>query len=375
MKPKTKVLFLIQDLKHGGAEKVLVNLANNLDKTKYDVTVKTLFNKGVHIKNIKNDVTYIKGLPFEFRGNSHIIKKIPPKWLYRFFVKDKYDIVAAFLEGNATRVLSGCTDEKTKKVAWIHIEMPSIKTSFSSNDEAAREYSKFDDIICVSETVKEAFEKAANKKFENIEVLYNVNETEQIIEKSNEIIDDIKFNKDKINLISVAKMVPSKGYDRLIPVIAKLNKELNNILHLYLLGIGEQQDELEKIAKQNGASDFVTFLGFKENPYKYVKQADLYVCSSRKEGFSTAVTEALVVGTAVVSTNCSGAYELLGNNNEYGIVTDNSEEGIYNGIKDMVIGEKYKDYSVKALARGKEFSTQNTTKAVEKMFERLITNE
>lgn len=63
---------------------------------------------------------------------------------------------------------------------------------------------------------------------------------------------------------------------------------------------------------ENNLTDTFTFLGYRDNPYKYVKKADLYVCSSRREGFSTAVTEALIVGTPVVSTNCSGAYELLG---------------------------------------------------------------
>lgn len=84
---------------------------------------------------------------------------------------------------------------------------------------------------------------------------------------------------------------------------------------------------------ENNLTDTFTFLGYRDNPYKYVKKADLYVCSSRREGFSTAVTEALIVGTPVVSTNCSGAYELLGKNNEYGIVTENNEDALYEGIK------------------------------------------
>lgn len=373
---KIKVLFLIQDLKHGGAEKVLVNLANNLDKSVFDVTIKTLFDTGVNKGYIGPDVKYIPGLKWEFRGNTHIIRHIPQKWLYKFFVKEDYDVIVAFLEGNATRVLSGCTDGKTKRVAWVHIEMKSIKTSFSSGQVAAEAYSAFDKIVCVSNTVKIAFEKAAKRTFDNACVLYNVNETEQITEKSKEAVDDLSFNADEINLVSVAKLVPAKGYDRLIPVIARINSETpGKKLHLYLLGIGEQKPELERIIAENNAERFVTFLGFKKNPYKYVKAADLYVCSSRREGFSTAVTEALVVGTPVVSTNCSGAVELLGENNEYGIVVENSEQGIYEGIKEMIADEKYKEYNKKSLARGKLFSRENTTKAVEDMLKGLLIDE
>ena len=86
-----KVLFLIQDLGHGGAEKVLVNLVNNMDKSKYEVHVKTLFDTGVNRQYLRDDVHYIPGLKWEFRGNSHLFKHIPAKWLYKFFVKEKYD--------------------------------------------------------------------------------------------------------------------------------------------------------------------------------------------------------------------------------------------------------------------------------------------
>lgn len=100
-----------------------------------------------------------------------------------------------------------------------------------------------------------------------------------------------------------------------------------------------------------------------------MKNADLYVCSSRREGFSTAVTEALIVGTPVVSTNCSGAYELLGDNNEYGIVTENDEDALYEGIKKILTEENLlQHYRKQAKIRGQRFSTEKTVKAVEDMF-------
>ncbi|NLT14593.1 MAG: glycosyltransferase, partial [Clostridiales bacterium] len=100
---------------------------------------------------------------------------------------------------------------------------------------------------------------------------------------------------------------------------------------------------------------------------------DLYVCSSRREGFSTAVTEALIVGTPVVSTNCSGAKELLGHNDEYGIVTENDEDALYRGIKRMLTEEGLLEhYRRQAEGRGKIFSTEETVKQVERMLEEVM---
>ena len=142
--------------------------------------------------------------------------------------------------------------------------------------------------------------------------------------------------------------------------------------HVYILGIGEEQEKYEKYLKDNHLEDTFTFLGFRDNPYKYVKNADLYVCSSRREGFSTAVTEALIVGTPVVSTNCSGAYELLGDNNEYGIVTENDGNALYDGIKKILTENGLLEhYAKQAKIRGQRFSTEKTVKAVEDMLNNL----
>ena len=103
-----------------------------------------------------------------------------------------------------------------------------------------------------------------------------------------------------------------------------------------------------------------------------MKKCDLYICSSRREGFSTAVTEALVVGIPVVSTECSGAKELLGDNNEFGIVVENSTRGIYEGMKKMLTdSQTLQHYKEQAIIRGESFSKERTVKSVEDMLEKL----
>ena len=115
----------------------------------------------------------------------------------------------------------------------------------------------------------------------------------------------------------------------------------------------------------------MTFLGYQTNPYKYVAKCDLFVCASFAEGFSTAATEALIVGTPVCTTEVSGMREMLGDN-EYGIITENDEEALYEGIKDLLDHpEKLAHYKEKAIERGKRFSTEETVKAVEEMLLKL----
>lgn len=368
-----KVLYLIPNLAHGGAEKVLVNLANNMDKTKFDVTVQTLFDVGVNRQYLNSDVKYIGGFKRMPRGNTYVMKLFSPEKLFKYFIRDNYDIIVSYLEGPTARIVSGCTNPNTKLVSWIHIEQHTkelASKSFRSYKEALDCYSKFDRTVCVSDTVKDDFKSIFDTK-KPVEVLYNTNESEKIKKLSDEKVDDVNFSKDIINIISVAKIVPSKGYDRLMKIHKKLiEKNIKN--HIYILGIGEEKEKYEKYLTENNLTDTFTFLGYRDNPYKYVKKADLYVCSSRREGFSTAVTEALIVGTPVVSTNCSGAYELLGENNEYGIVTENNEDALYEGIKKMLTTpDLLEAYAAKAKERGKAFSTEKTVKAVEEMLSAL----
>ena len=144
-------------------------------------------------------------------------------------------------------------------------------------------------------------------------------------------------------------------------------------MHTYLLGIGPEQEALERFVRENHLEDSFTLLGYQINPYQYVAGCDLFVCSSWAEGYSTAVTEALIVGTPVVTTRVSGMEELLGEHDEYGVITENEEEALYQGIRQLVSDEEKRQYyAQKALQRSEIFHTENTVAAVEKMFEELI---
>jgi glycosyltransferase involved in cell wall biosynthesis len=139
-------------------------------------------------------------------------------------------------------------------------------------------------------------------------------------------------------------------------------------VHTYILGEGSKKEAISDFLDAEGLRDSFTFLGYQTNPYKFVKRSDIFVCSSHSEGFSTAATEALIVGTPVCTVEVSGMEEMLGEHNEWGIVTDNDEEALYQGIKRLLDApELLTHYKEKAAERGKTFSTENTVKAVEEM--------
>lgn len=360
-----KVLFFIHNLGPGGAEKVLVNLANYLDQNKFEVTVMTLFDVGVNRQFLKPHVRYRYVFRRMFRGNSRLLALLPPRLIHRRFIKEKYDIEVAYLEGPSARIISGCPHPDTKLVSWIHTQFQSKARAvqgFRSMKDSARCYNRFDKIIGVSRNVIDGMQSLF-PDLRDVQVLYNTNETDNIRDKSAEPVELVEG---PVKLCTVGRLIPIKGFDRLLRIHNRLRSEHN--IHTYILGVGSEQAALKKYVTDNGLQDQVTFPGYQTNPYKYVAKCDLFVCSSHTEGFSTAATEALIVGTPVCTVEVSGMKEMLGESNEFGIVTENDEEALYQGIKKLLDDPALlAHYKKQAAQRGNDFSTTNTVKAVEEM--------
>lgn len=363
-----KVLFLIHDLGQGGAEKVLVNLVNHMDLTQFDVTVMSLFGGGINEQFLKSEIKYLTVFNKVIPGNSKLMKFLSPNQLHKYFIREKYDIEISYLEGPTARIISGCKDDTTKMVSWIHSEQHTVKqlsAPFRSTKEASDCYGRFDMTVCVSEYVRDDFCGILDYK-KPCKVLYNTVESEVIVRKAKEKVD-VFFDNKAIRIVAVGTLKTIKGYDRLFKVVKKLAFESYSI-HLYVLGIGPEKKKLENYIKKNKLEKVISLLGYDTNPYKYVKNCDLFVCSSYAEGFSTSTTEALIVGTPVCTVEVSGMKEMLGKNNEYGIVTENNEEALYQGIKMLLDNpDLLEHYKKQAEIRGKMFSAKNTVKAVEEM--------
>lgn len=325
------LLFLIPSLATRGAERVLVNLVNSLDKREYRISVQTLFDVGEFRNELCHEVEYRPGWPFLLRGYVQLMKLLTPRFLYRLIVRKRYDVVIAYLEGSATRVISGCPYPDSKKVAWMHTcvaDMTELSYCFRSKQEVRNCYAQFDRIVAVSESIRQHMEMLLSR---NCDLLYNVIDSDRVLRLSQIPQEDLPYST-TCNLISVGSLVPVKGYDRMIRVHQRLIAD-GFLHHLYLIGTGPQESALRQQVRELHLQETVHFLGFKSNPYSYVAQADLYVCSSHNEGFSTSIVEAMLLGTPVVSTNCSGAEELLGKENEYGLVVENSEQGLFDGLR------------------------------------------
>lgn len=368
-----KVLFVIHDLSVGGAEKVLINLVNGMDKTKFDITVFSLFDVGVNKQFLCKSVHYKSYFKYMFRGNSFFLKLFSPQQLFKKFIKDDYDIIISYLEGVSARIVSGCTDKKRKLVSWIHVEQHTKQNAcraFRNYNEAVSCYRRFNQTICVSEAVKTDF--CSLFDIHNpVSVLFNTNDTDNIIELSKKPVDPAVFSPDEFKICVVGKISKRKGCDRIVRIQKKLRQEGFNT-HIYFLGVGSDETYVRSFMHENDLEDSITLLGYQTNPYKYMKACDLFLCASLAEGFSTATVEALIVGIPVVTVDVSGMKEILGEN-QYGIITQNNEDALYNGIKDMIsLPHKLHYYVDKAKERGKFFCKNETVGKVENMLENIL---
>ena len=370
---KKKILFLIECFAGGGVEKVFIDLINNMDISKYDITVMSIWDYGVRKKDLRKDVRYksifpnIKGISRVFHN---FVEKSDGKLLYKLGIREKYDIEIAFIEGRATKIIGASTNPNSKKIAWVHIDLSQGHwTSMVFNKSLEREkecYKRFNDIIFVSNSAKEGFKKLFGDDFDNLQVKYNPIIAGDVIKKSQEVIDDIEKPKDKKLLVTSGRLVSQKGYESLLEVCNRLNKDKLDY-ELWILGEGWARPKLEELIDKYKLSN-VKLLGFKENPYKYIKQGDLFVCSSKNEGFSLVIAEAMILGLPVISTNCSGPNELL-NFGEYGFMVENTEEALYEGLKEILRDEEMLRYYIeKSKERINFFNYKDRINDIERLF-------
>ena len=367
----TKILFFIDTLTGGGAEKVLRTLVNNMDQSKFDITVQTL-------EAADPSGLLVPGIRYKAvnRCKSGLGRKLCSywlrlcaelKWLYPLYIRDDYDIEVAYLECGPTKILAGSTNKKARKIAWVHCDL-AMKEGVASQTEKVKEhYQCYDKVVCVSENVRDSFCRMFGTEPESL-VLHNVNDEADILEKAGVFAIPRRSGAD---LVAVGRLAEQKGFDRLIEACAMLKKDGRDF-HLRILGEGAERTVLEAQIRREGLEAQVELMGQQANPYPYIKGADVLVCSSRYEGLSTAVTEALILGRPVVTTPCTGMDELLGDS-EYGLITTDSIEGIYEGLKTMLDDpEKRKQYAEAAVIRGKAFSKEKLVGETEAFFRDLL---
>lgn len=374
------LLFVVNSLGSGGAEKIFMDMINNFDYSKHSVTVAMVDHFGIYVTQLPKEVK--KKFIFEHVSEpvwkkriygavsvfgTYLLRKVSPEYFYKHYISGDYDVEIAFLEGEATSLVAQSKNTRSVKYAWVHTDMiknPWTKKCYKNFEQEKKAYKKYDRVLAVSESVKDAFEKKFGLP---AQVIYNALD-EREIERKTDMFECEPKEEDMIRLVSIGRLEKVKGYERLIEAVAELVQENFNV-ELLLVGDGSERTNLEKLIKEKKVEDRVKLLGFKENPYPYLKSADLFVCSSYAEGFSTVVTEALILGIPTVTTECAGMRELLGDS-EYGLIVDNSTQGLVDGLRKILSDSKLlEEYRTKAKERGKAFCVADRIKDIEALFE------
>lgn len=352
-----KILFFNETLENGGAEKVLRNLVNNMDQTKFDITVQTVWPCHGE-KYLANGIKYKSMYPD--RGAASRMRyrvEAATGLAYKLHIKDDYDIECAYLECGATKILSASTNRKAKKLAWVHCDFMKKSNDPQAFAESTRDYySKYDCVVCVAESVRESFETLFGDTVKTA-VLHNTVDDEEIRNKALQPLSEDCI-KSKLTVLAVGTMYEPKNFMRLLKAHKQLLDE--NVEHdLWIIGEGPDRAMLEAYVAENRLQDSVYMPGFQDNPYPFINAADVLVCSSNYEGFSTFMTEGMIIGKPVVTTECSGMREILGDS-EYGLITENDDDAFLNGLREMLTNHKLREeYGIKAAERGKCFSTES----------------
>jgi len=376
-KKKKKILFVLVALDLGGLEQVFIKLIKGISRDKFDITVKLLYNYGRLIKEIPIDVkySYMFEASFYIRGFTYFYKYFPIDMIAdRMLYDEEYDLIVSYGEGPTTTLISKYHGS-AKTISWLHgcYDKKGFAKLYGSLLKASQIHKKYDRIFCVSRNIQKYLEDSL-EDIHNTNVVYNPIDSWSIIELSNQFVQDEIIKKENcINIVTAGRFVEIKRYDRIINVIKTLVQRGIDNVHFYLIGAGKLENSYREQIQKNGLEKFITILGYRSNPFPYIKSSDIFICSSESEGFSTAVTEAIILEKLVLTTDCGGMREIIGENNEYGIIVENSEEGLYEGLEKILLNPSIMEtYREKIAERASAFNYQQLVEETEEMLLQVI---
>lgn len=380
---KKKILIRIGSLRHGGAEKVLVTFLKNLSPDKYEVDLLLNLYSGKYLTEVPNwvNVMYLnygemittnrpKDIPKKaYRVVYQRLLKKYPKILYKRKLANKqYDIEFAAIHGFMDEILNSPL-KSSKKLMWIHNDLTQVE---GYTKDKIRRFFNYDKVMVISKKIQETFEDLAVSPEEKSKIvrIYNPLDTQEILTKSEGDIEQYHFEDSIPSFISVGTVFPQKGFDRLLKVHKKLLDE--GLMHqLLIVGDGYDFENIKKLKSDLKLDNTATMLGFTDNPYPYFKKADFYILSSRYEGFPTVLFEAMTLKKNIIATDVSGVREML-NDGEFGLITENSENGIYNGMKQALINpESFTTYQDKLKNYEMPFNLKNSVKGITDIIDNL----
>lgn len=366
---KKKVMFFLYIIGGGGAERTILNIINNLDRKEFEPIL---------VLGTERDSNYIDLVSDDVK----IIILNSPKLRYsllklrKCIVHERPDILFTTVYQNNI-VLSVAKIISFRKIPLIiresnnRIQSGKISTfnkliTFLTYNFVANK------VVALSEGVKKDLVKNFKIKTKKIKVIYNPIEVDKIWDMSKETVNDIEFNKNEKIIIAVGRFVEQKDYPNLLKAFSIVTECVKS--RLIILGKGELENEIKGMIRYLNIEDKVILLGFKKNPYKYMRQADVFVLSSKWEGFGHVIVEAMSTGTPVISTNCkSGPAEIIGDN-KYGLLVPvGNPRLLAEKIEDLLKNDPLREKYIKlGYERAQYFKASEITKQYADLFNECI---
>lgn len=390
IRKKKKILIRIGSLRHGGAEKVLATFLKNLPEDKYEIDLLLNLYSGKYLSEIPKWINVLhlnKGemittnRPQDIPKKAYrviyqsVLKKFPALLYAKILKNKKYDIEFAAIHGFRDEILNSPL-KSSKKIVWIHNDLR--KTHFHNyTDDEIRKFFGFDKILVISEHIQKDFESLARTEDEKSRIVrvYNPLDTEEILRRSQEPrVKSQDQQPETTNqqpvFVSVGTVFPQKGFDRLLKVHKKLLDE--GFSHrIKIVGDGFDFENIKKLRKELDVEETAEMTGFTDNPYPHFKNANFYVLSSRYEGFPTVLFEAITLKKNIIATDVSGVREML-EDGKLGLIVDNSEEGIYEGMKQALEHpENFSKYRAALIDYQMPFNLQNSVNKIIEIIDKL----
>ena len=326
-----KIAFFISSLNIGGIEKALLSMISKMDLKENKIYVYTIKKEGALLKEILK-YAEVREIPMLKETILYDLRKTLKEDLLKFKMNkvlkmkpldEKFDIAVAYqVPISPITVYVAEKVNSTKKVLWVHSDIAGLENLKQKQYEQYIE--KYNKVFTVADKCKKSFLENFPTMKEKTENFYNLIPKENIVQKSKDKQKE-EYAEDYFNIVTVARLTPGKGYEIALLILKELIKRECKV-RWYGIGTGELKEYLEaEIIRNNLAENFI-LLGEKENPYPYVKNANVYVQISEKEGYSISIAEAICLNKIVISTNTAVMQENIINNKTGFIVSENIEE-------------------------------------------------
>ncbi|MAD16326.1 MAG: glycosyl transferase [Alteromonadaceae bacterium] len=362
------IAFVINSLEGGGAERVICNLIRTMQDSFTANGCKVYLVLLDDLPEEQQCPDYATKITLDASG-----KLVSSYYQLSQWVKiNKPDLLVSFLtRSNLVTTVIG----KQQNIPTVISERVNTSSHFATSRVGFVSkflikllYPKATRVVPVSQGVMQDLVDNYNVPQSKCTVMYNAYDRSTLLEKSQAAVNDLPT---KPYMIGIGRLVPNKNFSLLIKAFSKSASERD----LVILGQGPEMNDLKTLAKQLGVESRVHLLGFRENPYPYLVNADYLVSSSNAEGFPNGIAEAMCLGKPVIATNCqSGPAEILtGDNNtltdsfltaEHGILCKvNDEFAVSKAINEIELADNLQRYEVKSQRRAASFSyaaMQNT---------------